>query len=107
MRAIRAVKVLKIAVLGTAAVAVFGYVVMSLWNWLGPDLFGFRTIGFWQALGLLALSRILFGFRGGGHGERWKHRMKARWEGMTPGERERFREQMGGRCGSGGGEVPL
>ena len=34
---------------------------MSLWNWLTPPLFGFRTITFWQALGLLAFCRILFG----------------------------------------------
>ena len=107
MRAIRAVKVLKIAVLGTAAIGVAGYVVMSLWNWLGPEVFGFRVIGFWQALGLLALSRILFGCRGGGHAGRWRHRMKARWEGMTPEERERFRGGMAGGCGPVRTEAPV
>ena len=41
-----------------------GWLVMLLWNWLLPSLFSFRTVGFWQALGLLLLSRILFsGFR--------------------------------------------
>ena len=38
-----------------------GEVVMHLWNWLLPPLFGFRPIHFWQALGILLLSRILFG----------------------------------------------
>jgi hypothetical protein len=45
--------------------ALFGYlagqVVMYLWNWLMPELFGLRTITFWKSLGLLALCRILFG----------------------------------------------
>ena len=47
-----------------------GEVVRLLWNWLLPPLFGVREITFWQALGLLALSRILvggFGLRGGSH----------------------------------------
>jgi len=38
-----------------------GSVVMLLWNWLAPTLFGLRLITFWQAIGLLALCRILFG----------------------------------------------
>ena len=45
-----------------------GFIVMHLWNWLLPELFGWPQIGFWQALGLLALCRILFG--GGFHGSR-------------------------------------
>ena len=38
-----------------------GEIVRLLWNWLLPPLFGWRQITFWQALGLLALCRILFG----------------------------------------------
>ena len=38
-----------------------GWIVMHLWNWLLPPLFGWRMITFWQALGLLVLCRILFG----------------------------------------------
>jgi hypothetical protein len=46
-----------------------GFIVEWLWNWLLPDIFGLRTISFWEALGLLALCRILFGSfgRGAGH----------------------------------------
>jgi hypothetical protein len=46
-----------------------GFVVQWLWNWLVPDIFALRRITFWEALGLLALCRILFGGfgRGGGH----------------------------------------
>lgn len=40
-------KGLKIAVF----VVVVGFVVMSLWNWLMPSLFGVRLISFWQAPG--------------------------------------------------------
>ena len=44
------------------AIGVLGWVVMMLWNWVMPALFvGARTIDFAHALGLLVLSRILFG----------------------------------------------
>ena len=36
-----------------------GELVMHLWNWLLPALFGWRVITFWQAIGILALCRIL------------------------------------------------
>ena len=56
---------LKFALFAVVAVAVVGAVVMALWNALLPALFGLPAIGFWQALGLLLLSKILFGsFRG-------------------------------------------
>ena len=92
---------MKIALLVIVACAVFGLVVMSLWNWLMPALFGWRVITYWQALGLLLLSKILFGgFRGrGGYRGHWRRRMMERWEQMTPEEREKFREGMRGRCG--------
>ena len=93
----------KILMIGIMAVVVFGFVVMSLWNWLAPAVFGARTINFWQALGILILSKILFGgFRGRPGSGHWRRRMSARWEQMTPEEREKFRQGMAGRCGRGG-----
>jgi predicted membrane chloride channel (bestrophin family) len=94
-------KVIKIIVLVLIAVAVFSLVIMRLWNWLMPALFGLHIITYWQALGVLVLSKILFGgFRGRSHfGGRWRHRMMERWEHMTPEEREKFRQGMRGRCG--------
>jgi len=88
----------KIALFAIIGVMVFGTAVMQLWNWLMPSLFGWHAIGFWQALGLLILSRIFFGgFRGpSGMGRR---RMLDRWEKMTPEQREKLREGMRGRCG--------
>jgi hypothetical protein len=89
-------KIALIAPLGLAAIALFGFIVMSLWNWLGPAVFGAREITFWQALGLLVLSRILVGGLGGGHGDdkHGRHRMMEKWEQMTPEERERFRQGL-------------
>ena len=92
---------MKIAVLVLLAAALLSFVIMSLWNWLMPALFALHRISFWQALGLLLLSKILFGgFRGRrGPPVDWKGRMAERWEKMTPQERENFREGMRGRCG--------
>jgi hypothetical protein len=86
-----------------AFVAIGGEAVRQLWNWLMPSLFGWREITFWQALGMLALCRILFGgfgTHGPGH-SRARRRMRERWQHMTAEERERFRQGMAGRCGFG------
>ena len=84
-------------------IAIGGELVMHLWNWLLPPLFGWRLITFWQALGILILCRILFGRIGGRgfHRSNFRRRMAERWEHMTPEERERFRQGMRGRCGFG------
>jgi hypothetical protein len=86
--------------LAILAAAAFGFVVMNLWNWLVPAVFGGRIITFWQALGLLLLSRILVGgfFRRGGFGDRRRAR-QAIWERLTPEEREKLRAGMRDRCG--------
>jgi hypothetical protein len=85
-----------LAIVGVFVAAfIGGEVVMHLWNWLLPPLFGWRTLTFWQALGLLALCRILFG--GLGHGGRRGPRgpgFRRRCRNMTPEERERFRKAM-------------
>lgn len=81
-----------------------GYGTMLLWNWLVPALFKGPVIVFWQAIGLLALSKILFGGWGrGGWGKRhcgerghWKYRMEERLKNMTPEEKEKFKNRCGG-----------
>lgn len=89
-------------------IAIGGEVVMLLWNWLAPALFGLRQITFWQALGLLALCRILFGGfglgGGGSHRSKSRRRMRERWERMTPEEQERFCQGLQDR---GGRTTPL
>jgi uncharacterized membrane protein YgcG len=49
-------------------IALGGVVVQLLWNWLVPSIFGLRALTLWEALGVLALSRILFGGFGRGSG---------------------------------------
>lgn len=84
-----------------------GQIVRLLWNALLPPLFGFRQVTFWQALGILVLSRILFGgFRlqdsSRSHmRRRIEQGMAERWEAFTPEEKEKFRQSMAGRCGFG------
>jgi hypothetical protein len=94
-----------IAPLAIAGMVLFaflgGEIVLHLWNWLIPPIFGWHSVTFWQALGLLALCRILFG-RFGGHGfgrARARRRIRERMERMTPEERERFRSGFRGKCG--------
>jgi|ERR1035441_5462426 hypothetical protein len=102
MKRYRFLRALKIALIATLAVAVFSFLVMSLWNVLMPGIFAVRAISFWQALGLLVLSKILFGgFRPHtGGGPRWRRRTLERWEQMTPEEREKFKQGMRSDCGS-------
>ena len=92
------------AILGMFVFAfIGGEIVMLLWNWLLPPLFGVPYVGFWQALGLLALCRILFGgfgLHGGGPRSRMRRRMEERCENMTPEERERLRQGVRERWGS-------
>lgn len=93
----RTARFLGIAVLILVAAALLGAVVMALWNAVIPTLFtSARQIDYLHALGLLVLSRILFGGfrgRGGWHGRRHF----AGWQSMTPEERERIM-----RCGPRG-----
>ncbi|OON66844.1 hypothetical protein [Hymenobacter sp. CRA2] len=88
-----------------AFIALASFVVMALWNWLMPAIFGLPLLTFWQALGLLVLSKILFGgFRGGPPGgraawkakaqEHWRNKMESRMQGMSEEEREKFRQKM-------------
>ena len=82
-------------------ITIGGGVVMLLWNWVAPALFGLRLITFWQALGLLALCRVLFGgfgLGGGGHRSNSRRGMMGRMgescKPMTPDERERIRQGL-------------
>jgi len=89
----------KFVVLGIGFFALFTYVVMLLWNWLLPELFNGPLITYWQTLGILVLSKILFtglgGHRRDGRSWRsrnWKHdHMRSHWK-------SKFEEKMNGRC---------
>jgi len=104
MRRKRLMLLAPLAILGLLLfVFIGGEVVKQLWNWLLPPLFGWRQVTFWQALGILALCRILFGGFGHGRSSRSniRRRMSERWENMSAEERERLRQGMRSRCGFG------
>lgn len=91
---------LRFVVIIAVIAGIAGAAVMLLWNAVLPGLFGWHEIGYLQALGLLVLSRILFGRFGRPGGPwGWRHRMMERWSQMTPEEREKFRAGFRGRCG--------
>ncbi len=79
-------------------VAILAAIVMVLWNAVIPGLLsGASNIDYLHAVGLLILSRILFGgFRGGGwqRGRHWR-----KWQAMTPEERAKFCETATARHG--------
>ncbi len=104
----KGLRILKWIALGALFFVLFGCITMLLWNWLVPELFNGPEVGFWQALGLVVLSKILFGGFGGGHKSgrgHWKHRYHEKLANMTPEERERFKARVREKwCSSGKNE---
>ncbi len=83
----KAARIAGLILCGVAVAALFALVlsaaVQLLWNALMPELFGLRSITFWQALGLLFLGRLLLG--GFGHHHRsHEPRLFRRWAGGDP-----------------------
>ena len=76
----------------------FSAVTMWLWNWLMPGLFDLPVITFWQAAGILLLSKIIFGFgRGGGKhhsGGSWKAHWARKWQHLPEEQREKWRQKF-------------
>ena len=76
-------------------------VVMLLWNAILPDIIGVKQVDYWQAFGLLILSKILFGGLGSGNrfqSRRKKMSMRKKMANMSEEERMRFREEWRKRC---------
>ena len=96
-------RIVMFIILAALAVFVFGGVVMLLWNNILSPVLNIATITFVQALGILVLSKILFGGFRGGWGPRryyWKRRMMQKWNNMSPEEREKFKQEWQRRCGN-------
>jgi hypothetical protein len=80
-------------------------VVMLLWNWIIPSISTFAALTYWKAMGLLVLSKILFG---GFHFNRHKQKMHQHFEQhapfkdkfleMTDEEKNEFKNQFKSRC---------
>lgn len=104
MKRFKGVIALKFIVLFIAAILLFGGVVMALWNAILPAVLGVKAITFLQTLGILVLSKILFGGFGrrggwqGGRRHQWRNNMKEKWSKMTSEERERFKAEWSNRC---------
>ncbi|MCW3161149.1 hypothetical protein [Chryseobacterium oryctis] len=79
------------------------WIVMALWNGLLPEILGVKSITYWQAMGILVLSKILFGgihFGKGMKGFR-ERKMREKMMDLSPEEREKFKEAWRSRCASG------
>ncbi|MBS1495948.1 MAG: hypothetical protein JSU03_11140 [Bacteroidetes bacterium] len=103
MKRYRFKKIIMFIALFAIAILVFTAIVMGLWNAILPVVIGVKTITYLQAMGILVLSKILFGgFRGrcgGGPGRHWKNKIEEKMRNMTPEEREKFKDEWRMRCG--------
>jgi hypothetical protein len=72
---------------------------MWLWNALIPELFNGPELAYWQTLGLLVLSKILFSGIGGGSGSKSQHSRKCREEDDFPRSkwRQKYEAKMNGK----------
>jgi len=88
----------KMVVMIALFIGVVSAVVMVLWNWLMPDIFGLGVISFWQAAGLFLFAKILFGFgkgkHGGDHKTHWAKHWKNKWNNMSEEDREKWRSRF-------------
>jgi hypothetical protein len=95
----------KCVLFGLIAISLVGVVTLLLWNWLIPTLFKGPVINYWEALGLLLLTKILFWRVGGGSRNTcnttdnaaapyWKHRFYEKFSTMKPEDREAFKNKM-------------
>ncbi|MCU0382837.1 MAG: hypothetical protein MUF68_02110 [Cyclobacteriaceae bacterium] len=94
-------KVIGFTVCGATIVVLFGYIVMLLWNNILADVTPIKPINFWQSLGLLLLSKILFGGFNKGFAQKgkiWSSEMKAKWHNMSETEKEQFKQQWRSKC---------
>ena len=104
-------KMIFIPIFFVAMAVLVGFVVMYLWNWLMPEIFGLDTINYWQALGMLILAKIFFGGCGSGRGKchgacghrhgghrHWKDKFKNKWQNMSDEEKQKWEGKFGSKC---------
>ena len=79
-------------------------IVKMLWNCILPDVLGVKTINYWQAMGILVLSKIFFGGVNARLGKRINNLknkpIEKQTEGMTLEEKEKFKEIFKQKCTS-------
>lgn len=90
-------------------VGVLSWVVMFLWNAILPDTVGVKPLTYWKAMGLLVLSKILFGGFGRGRGswkqkgrkkfqEKFQDKWQNKWMGMSEEERREAQQRWKNHC---------
>ena len=82
-------------------VTLISTVLMLLWNWLLPEIFGLPEISFWQAFGLLLLSKIIFGLPKGhkGHAAKWRPQFVSKWQNVSPEEKKQWKQKFAEKWG--------
>lgn len=90
-----------IPILALGFLFLVSFVVMHLWNYTLPALFGVSAINLWQSMALFFLCKLLFGFGGGGPGRggrQWRKRaMRRKFDRMDESDKERFKAYMRGK----------
>lgn len=88
-------------ILGIGAFILFTFILMWLWNWLMPAIFTLKLITFWQAAGILVLSKILFS--GSCHAQKWQSdrkkkfwhsRFEEKWKTVPENKKADFARKM-------------
>ena len=76
------IQIIGIIIFGAIAITglaiLFGFVIMWLWNWLMPEIFGLPALTYWKAVGLFILFKLLLGGCGGGGNSSKKSKKKCK-----------------------------
>ena len=100
MKGKKRLKFIAVPVFIVAILFILSFVVMHLWNFSIAKAANLNEINFWQAMGLLVLSKILFGFGMGGRRKPWMNRKK--WYEKAPPfteeQKEAFKNKWKEHC---------
>jgi hypothetical protein len=94
---------IKMIALFVLILAALSAAVMLLWNWLLPEIFDLPAISYWQAAGLLLLSKLIFGF-GRGHKshpgpQKWKAYWASKWSHIPEEDKMKWKETFAEKWG--------
>jgi hypothetical protein len=99
MKKNKGLKIIAIPIFIALGITVLSFVVMKLWNFSVVKAANLNEINYWQAMALLVLSKILFGFGMGG-----KRKGTRKWSNggspLTSDQREAFKHKWKEYCKS-------
>lgn len=90
----RGFKVIKIILMVLVFFSIASAVVMYLWNWLMPELFGLPEIDLLKAAGILFLSKLLFGGFHKNHSGHNSPPWKKKWQNMPEEKKQKWKQQF-------------